>query len=145
MESYKHQACSSHTPILETSTFNGVPLSLFSLIVCIFRPSNVHLLDGASISRLHHCWQQWFVSNDSVDGCLGNRNAAPHFCNESDQANNHCAVSSSSFHGTHTSHDDTLSSIATWMCGNAHLPMSTRTLNITCFVSHSSLQVIDFG
>ena len=140
--SYKHKACSSRTPPRDIEDFSGVWLSLFPRIMCIFRRSYVHLREGASVSRPHHCQQQLFVSNDSIDGCMGNRNAAPHFCNKSDQADNHCTVSSSSFHVSHTSHDDTLS---TWMCGNAHLPMSTRTLNITCLVSHSSPQVSDFG
>ena len=59
---------------------------LSSVIVCIFRPCRVHLLDGGSFSRAHHCKQQWFASNQFVGGRLGNHNAAPHCCKESDPA-----------------------------------------------------------
>ena len=60
---------------------------LSSVIVCFFRPSHVHLLHGASISRPHHCQQQWFASKQSVGGRVRNHNAAPHCCKESDRSN----------------------------------------------------------
>ena len=54
---------------------------------CIFRTSHVHLLDGASVSRPHNCQPQRIANNQSVGGRLGNHNAAPHCCEESDWAN----------------------------------------------------------
>ena len=38
----------------------------------------MYLLDGASVSRPHHCQPQWFASSQSVGSRLGNHNAAPH-------------------------------------------------------------------
>ena len=83
--SHKHQAYSSRTPPRDIDL--QWCLVEDSIIVVIFRPSHVHLLDGASVSRPHHCQPQWVASNQSVGGRLGNHNAAPHCCKESDWAN----------------------------------------------------------
>ena len=84
-------------PLLETSTFSGVSLnSLKTLLVLsdrrILRPSpqlawriggspNLIIASCNGLrqsSRPHHCLPQWFASNQSVGGRLGNHNAAPH-------------------------------------------------------------------
>ena len=57
--SYKHQA-----PPRDID-FSDVSLKTLLVLVHrrIFRPSHVHLLGGATVSRPHHCQPQWFANN----------------------------------------------------------------------------------
>ena len=64
VRSYKHQACSSRTPPRDID-INNVSLKTLLVLVHrrIFRPSHVHLLGGASVSRPHHCQPQRVAKN----------------------------------------------------------------------------------
>ena len=58
--SLKHQACSSRTPPRDIDFSDFLLKTLRVLVHCrIFRPSHVHLLGGAYVSRPHHCLRQW--------------------------------------------------------------------------------------
>ena len=62
--SYKHQARSSRTPPRDID-FSDVSLKTLLVLVHrrILRPSHVHLLGGATVSRPDHRQPQWFAIN----------------------------------------------------------------------------------